>query len=1199
MTLFRFRYLSPLLVLLCGFALNSFGQQPPEHVAEILAGRPDLSAPGIRGQVVSQMRSLEEERKTAAVERARDLDLPIRVEGPGNQVAELMDFRNDQPLYAITTNREAAISTAADTVRNNLEMDGEGFAVGVWDGGAVRGTHQEFTGRVNLIDNVSAITHATHVAGTIGAAGADQPAMGMSPAVIIDSYDWNSDKSEMTSRGASYPGEPGTIYISNHSYGYRSGWNQTDRWEWFGQGTNQDGVEPSFGRYDSFARDMDSVSHSLPYYLAFWAAGNDRNSNPTQGVTVRISGNLVSYDSAIHPPGDGVYKSGYDTIGFESLSKNVMTVGAVNDAVTFGERDLSKATMPTFSSWGPTDDGRIKPDIVANGVSVRSPTASTDSSYGTSRGTSMASPNAAGSAQLLASYFDELFPGHAMRASTLKALIVHTADDLGNPGPDYRFGWGLMNTEAAAEKIAAHKASPGSHRMVEAKLETDDTTTGAHSYTFTWDGVSPIRATLSWTDPAASTTTSHDNNASRLVNDLDLEIHGPDDSLHQPYVMPYVGDWTDSTLSAPATTGKNATDNVEQVFIESPPAAGTYTAVVTPDGALANDSQHYSLIISGGDDTQAAEPEITSISPETASSNLTTMTLHGSRFQMGANVSLRFPNEPDRKAFSHIVLPGRITARIDTNGMTGGAWDVVVTNPDGQETILPASFSVAAPFWTEDFEGDPTGWSSAADPGATDWSLTEASSRSSTHSYHASGPASSTVDNLYSPVIDIPEDASDLAFSFWHSHQFASNHGGVIEFSVDGGNWFDPASSGSGATFSSGNYNGSVSDKGRPDSRNALGGRSAWTGHKAAFSEVVVNLDASVYAGSQFQVRWRLGTNNESSSPGWYIDDLALQGAGSMAMPVPQITVAAYASASPVTGDSVDLHVEAENSDGSDGLTYTWTVNDSFDYPIGFDDNGTETANSTTATLSSSGSFNFKATVRNSFNQSASSEVDLDVVQTPTELHITPESATLPVEETVHFEALAVDQFKLPLDPQPVPEWEIDATAGSVTSEGVFTAGTEPGGPFVLTGSTPNLAGTAEVSVTESDFAVWQELHFSDDDLADSTISGDAADPDGDGVSNALEYALGGDPLKSDRAILPQTHLEESSETTEMIFSFTRPTDLPDVNYTVLSSPDLVNWTAVPTDDWEIDSGETSETITIRKLLSDIRRFLRLEVERN
>ena len=65
----------------------------------------------------------------------------------------------------------------------------------------------------------------------------------------------------------------------------------------------------------------------------------------------------------------------------------------------------------------------------------------------------MATPNSVGSATLLIQQFSSLFPGQAMRSSTLKGLLIHTADDLGNTGPDYKYGWGLVNVKAAADKI--------------------------------------------------------------------------------------------------------------------------------------------------------------------------------------------------------------------------------------------------------------------------------------------------------------------------------------------------------------------------------------------------------------------------------------------------------------------------------------------------------------------------------------------------------------------------------------------------------------------------------------------------------------------------------------------------------------------------------------------------------------------------
>ena len=103
--------------------------------------------------------------------------------------------------------------------------------------------------------------------------------------------------------------------------------------------------------------------------------------------------------------------------------------------------------MSSFSSWGPTDDGRIKPDLVANGEAVYSPLAGSNTAYGSYWGTSMATPNATGSTALLIEHYANLFSNGAIRSSTMKGLLIQTADDRGNAGPDYRYVWGLVDSK--------------------------------------------------------------------------------------------------------------------------------------------------------------------------------------------------------------------------------------------------------------------------------------------------------------------------------------------------------------------------------------------------------------------------------------------------------------------------------------------------------------------------------------------------------------------------------------------------------------------------------------------------------------------------------------------------------------------------------------------------------------------------------
>ena len=204
-----------------------------------------------------------------------------------------------------------------------------------------------------------------------------------------------------------------------------------------------------------------------------------------------------------------------------------------------------------------------------------------------------------------------------MRASTLKALLIHTADDKGNAGPDYEYGWGLINVQAAAELLATYRSNAGTRRVVEDRVATSRTQVDV---AFAWDGSSPIKATLCWTDPAGTATASHDDRARRLVNNLDLRVIGPDAAIHRPWVMPFVGDWSVASCAYAAITGSNATDTVEQVLIAAPAVAGVYTARVTFAGTLTNGSQPFSLILSGVTPSQRAPaPVLTASSPSSGS----------------------------------------------------------------------------------------------------------------------------------------------------------------------------------------------------------------------------------------------------------------------------------------------------------------------------------------------------------------------------------------------------------------------------------------------------------------------------------------------------------------------------------------------------------------------------------------------------
>ncbi len=416
----------------------------------------------------------------------------IKKKMPNGNIAELQKVSNDgTPIYYTTYNVGAGITTRANTLNSGgslgLSVNGQGMTVGIWDGGALRLTHQAFQGRATQGDNVSFSScngntgHATHVAGTMVAGsgfGASGNAQGMAYQADIVGHDWNNDLAEATSQAN------GGLLLSNHSYGYAA-FNQ--------QGQLQLPVH-WFGKYLDDARDWDQIMFNAPYYQMVNAAGNDRQSQ------AQINN-----------------KSGYDILTGHSVSKNAIVVAAVNEVSNY--TGASSVTMSSFSNWGPTDDGRIKPDISAKGVNVYSTYCSSNSSYQSLSGTSMASPNATGTMLLVQQHYKDLNGGF-MYASMLRGLMLHTADEAGSAaGPDYRFGFGLMNAKKAAEIVTENGGA--------SRLESHVLNNGAsYSTTFTTDGSAPLVVTIAWTDPAGNIVTSEtvDLNVKSLVNDLDLRV---------------------------------------------------------------------------------------------------------------------------------------------------------------------------------------------------------------------------------------------------------------------------------------------------------------------------------------------------------------------------------------------------------------------------------------------------------------------------------------------------------------------------------------------------------------------------------------------------------------------------------------------------------------------------------------------------
>ena len=573
----------------------------------------DLRDDQARKQTVQLLKAKRTQAKLAARQVAEKNGWRIEGKAEGGDY-ELMGIADGLPRYYTTTNKNAAISTAADQIRQTSPYFLSGFRlrIGVWDSGSVLQTHESFEGnpdfyptgnRIVVKDGAESRNHSTHVGGTIAAGEENLEAMGMAPRAIIHSYDWDFDDAEMAAAAATTAFEGGLngdkLFLSNHSYGQLAGWSvgnwsNTDGWHWWG--VLEDREDFRFGQYNDISRTWDEICHNAPYFLPFVSAGNDRgNSRPTSGTLFYyFEGSAWQskyFEPELDPYNDGGKQGGFNTVHGSGVAKNAMTIGSVNDATFMGTHSTVGVYLSSFSNAGPTDDGRIKPDLMANGEGLLSAWNFTDDAYGRLSGTSMSSPNAAGSALLLIEYYRRLFGGQAMRASTLKGLLIHTADDLSISGPDYGTGWGLMDVKAAADHIKSHADLPSRHYLIESSLDSEQPT---ETFTVHWDETSPLRATLCWTDPPGDEQSGLNNDFPVLINDLDLRITGPDGATaYFPYTL------DKDSPDTRAGTGDNTLDPIEQVHLTYPDAPGAYTIEVSHKGSLLNDKQQYSLIVSG------------------------------------------------------------------------------------------------------------------------------------------------------------------------------------------------------------------------------------------------------------------------------------------------------------------------------------------------------------------------------------------------------------------------------------------------------------------------------------------------------------------------------------------------------------------------------------------------------------------------
>jgi len=541
-------------------------------------------------------KKLDKERKEKnkkAVDFAKKQNLKLKYKTKEKNDVELIELDDDGlPIYFITENREGGELIKTNRVYPNggagYALTGHGEILGMWDGGGTLTTHQEFTGgRVIQKDSPSGYCdHATHVAGTMIAAGAFPNARGMSHQAILHAYDWNGDNSEMAAEA-----EDG-LRVSQHSYGKITGWFYGEAilgyegWYWLGNVSINETIDYKWGFYNNNTKNWDEISYNAPDYLIVKSAGNDRGYGPPSGTLHYFIQEGYLYQGTTHRELDGG-SDGYKCISHEGLGKNILTVGAVDN----------NKSMASFSAWGPTNDGRVKPDIVAKGVSVTSSGAGSNNTYLTYNGTSMSGPMISGSVGIILQHQKNLHPNEDLLSSTVKGLILHTADDTisGSLGPNYERGWGLMNTEKIIN-LMTENINNQNKNIKEETLQNHET----HVFDIiTKSSSEPLIVTLTWTDPPGTPTSPQLNPPDlMLVNDLDVCVVDENENIYEPYVL------DPSVPSLGASNGDNYRDNVEKIVINNPTPDSNYKVIVTHKGNLVDDennisTQDYSLIIGG------------------------------------------------------------------------------------------------------------------------------------------------------------------------------------------------------------------------------------------------------------------------------------------------------------------------------------------------------------------------------------------------------------------------------------------------------------------------------------------------------------------------------------------------------------------------------------------------------------------------